>query len=197
MSRISELAHAYSCAVGAAHVRTYRHNVTSWVSFKWNNRSRRDGSCATRPRKLPLAMNERQRRAAHNRTHSQQSSQYIGAIALVFCAFLAWLWLYSPGSTDDATAPNFASTEVRDWLDNNGLQVLKKDHKFIGKRRKKWFRFFFLTIKFRRESLSLPEVGFLYVLPAMHILLSRGFSVVSVYHMYLLTCTFYASLPSL
>ena len=138
LSIVSELAHAYSCAVnfGMVRVRIYmrmRHNVTSWVSFKWNNRSRGDGSCTFRT----LAMNDRRIRAARNRTHSQQSSQYIGAIALVFCAFLAWLWLYSPGSTDDATAPSFASAEVRDWLDNNGLQVLKKDPKFIGKRREK------------------------------------------------------------
>jgi hypothetical protein len=58
-------------------------------------------------------------------------------IALVFCVFLVWLWLYSPGSTDDTTAPSFASAEVRDWMDNNELQELKKDPKFIGKRREK------------------------------------------------------------
>ena len=80
-------------------------------------------------------MNERRRSAAYNRAHSQQSSQYIGAIALVFCAFLVWLWLYSPGSTDDATAPSFASNEVRDWLVSNRLQELNKDPKFIGKKK--------------------------------------------------------------
>lgn len=110
--------------------------MTSWVRFKWK-KSRSWGGWTDlelpTPRQLPLAMNEQRRRASYNETRGQQSSQYIGVIALVFCAFLVWLWLYSPGSTDDATAPSFASAEVRDWLDNNQLQELRKDPKFIGK----------------------------------------------------------------
>ena len=86
-------------------------------------------------------MNERRRRPANVPVNSQQSSHYIVAIALVFCAFLAWLWLYSPGGyTGDSHTPSLAIAEVREWLNSNGLRPLEKDPKIVGKGRKNYER---------------------------------------------------------
>ena len=134
-------------------------------------------------RQLSLAMNERRRGAANNRVHSHESSQCFGAIALLFCAFLVWLWLYSPGFTDDSHTPSFASVQVRDWLDSSGLQVLKKIQNLQVR------NVYFPQIKFQRRITVLASGrSSKQILPAMKIsvhvctLFTWVFSSVSVLH---------------
>lgn len=79
-------------------------------------------------------MNAQRRRPTNAPTNNQSSLQYVGLIGFVFCAFLMWLWLYSPGTSEPARS--LASAEVLEWLEVNGLQRIEMDPKISGELKK-------------------------------------------------------------